>query len=297
MTGKHLLIRASVISLLITVSFWTMAFLWNDTNNNQFIDSANKIDEKFNAFLKPIMENSQSIIDEGVVSQWLIDELNNNQTFDIRPYLDSKKEIIPCQAIDIASSYSDIVYQEEGTHLKMSPDNDRDIWYYNFQDSLEEQNFEFYYDSLQGILYLYHNVKIIDSADNNLGVLGFRILYNDITKILNSDKKGVEAYFTDDRGEIMIHSNQSKIGSYDIYDYYGLLQKDNIDQSTDISIKSTVNTSLVHRNSYGNFPGYLVVISESHSRSIYLLILSNILILIIFNMGYSKIKKKTYVEK
>ena len=84
---------------------------------------------------------------------------------------------------------------------------------------------ELFYDSLKGVLYIYYNVKILDQKGNNLGVLGFLLSYDNLSRILTQfEDDGISAYITDSKGEVLVHGDQSQIGSITIYDYFGKLQ-------------------------------------------------------------------------
>ena len=176
------------------------------------------------AYLGPILRSAEVMVSQGYIADW-IERQGSREELD--SYLADHIPLIGCDTIDIASSLNETVYQTGGTETVMSPDNERDFWYYDFMDSEESSNIEFFYNSLEGRLYIYYNHKIFNQDESPLGVMGVLIQYKDIAGILSEfQKKDLNSYFINQQGEIVIHVDQSRIGQITIYDYYGMLQKE-----------------------------------------------------------------------
>lgn len=186
-------------------------------------DRADRINLALEAYLEPILRGAEVAASQDFLIDWL---KNKSDRTTLDKYLSTQIELIGCEAIDLASVESKIVYQSAGTTVRMEQGNERDLWFYDFMESETDRSNEFFYDSLEGILYLYHNIKLYDASHQVMGVMGILIRYDQVSEILSlfSDE-GIEAYFTDKSGEIIIHSDQRQIGNVAIYDYYGLLQR------------------------------------------------------------------------
>lgn len=174
-------------------------------------------------YITPIMRAAEAVARDKALTDWL-EGTGSREALD--RYLKKAIRLVDCEAIDIASGADEVVYQSAGTTVKMDPEKSRDQWYYDLLNSPEESNIELFYDSLEGILYIYYNVKIFNPEGQYLGVLGATIRYNRIAGILEKYKdRGVTAYLIDEAGNISIHPDQRLIGEVPIYDYFGFLQK------------------------------------------------------------------------
>lgn len=220
---KLLIVHVCLLSLL----FWGF-LLWQNRQCLRYIEDtkisakAESIEQALKAYLDPIVRSAEVLASQGFISEWL---LAGGDRGSLNQYLASHVPLIGCDAIDIASCRTEIVYQTGGTQVQMDPENERDLWYYDFMSSDKVRNTEYFYNSLEGILYIYHNIKLFDPEDRPLGIIGILLRYDQITAILTEyEGNDIESYFMNDRGEIVIHPDQTKIGSVAIYDYYGLLQ-------------------------------------------------------------------------
>ncbi|MBI9101686.1 MAG: cache domain-containing protein [Spirochaetales bacterium] len=277
-----------LFSLGIIVIYWIMIALLYINIRDVKREKANQISIEFQKFLDPIIERSKELTEDSFIQNWLQNEKSNKvQTVTLREYLEKKKSFINCEGIDLASTSTEIVYQDEGTKIQMSPGVDRDAWYYNFMDSDHRSNYEFYYDSQTGVLYIYHNLKLYTPSQKVVGVIGVRIRYDNITTLLESQNKaGLVAYFIDSKGEITIHPDQTKIGSMDIYDFFGLLQKEEGEEHSGVQ---QLDHHDGYRYSFDNFPDYLVVTKAEtghfYSRfNLANLIMLNVLLLLTGNI-------------
>ncbi|MBF9016374.1 MULTISPECIES: cache domain-containing protein [unclassified Oceanispirochaeta] len=222
--AQVMVIHIAVVSILI------YGFLYLHHNSSKLCreswmlrDRANRINLALEAYLEPILRGAEVAASQDFLIDWLKNE-GDRTTLD--KYLSTQIELIGCEAIDLASVESEIVYQSAGTTVRMEKGNERDLWFYDFMESETDRSNEFFYDSLEGILYLYHNIKLYETSHQIVGVMGILIRYDQVSELLSlfSDE-GIEAYFTDKSGEIIIHSDQRQIGNVAIYDYYGLLQR------------------------------------------------------------------------
>ena len=187
------------------------------------------------------------------------------------------------------------------------PESERDQWYYHFIKSDKTMNYEFYYDSNTGVLFLYHNRKLFAPSGDYLGVLGIRIKYKNLIHYLKmGEKDELEAYFINDDGEIIIHPDQTKLGSLEIYDFFGLLQDTDESAPEEEKTKKSVQTADGFLFSYDNFPGDLVVkirnkdnfftrhsFSELLLAYLVLVLLCCLVFLMVFRVTHQKKEEKT----
>ncbi|MCG8451875.1 MAG: cache domain-containing protein [Spirochaetales bacterium] len=139
--------------------------------------------------------------------------------------LESMQETLPHSLFEFASDRLQLVYQAGRTIVQMTPENPRDTWFYDFKNSSAKQNITLFYDSTEGVLYLYNNVKVFADDGSFSGIIGIRIPYESFAETLEQEMhhSGM-AYIVDEQGTILVHPEQEKIGSAVIYDFYGMLQ-------------------------------------------------------------------------
>jgi len=181
-----------------------------------------KIFGDINLSLNPVIESAKKVAEDPFLLKWM-EEGENRMALDI--YLKDKAFVIGCTAIDLASDKTKITYQSAGTQVTMNRGNDRDSWFYSLAESENNSSIEMYYDTLSGTLYLYYNLKIFNRQNEFSGVLGLLIQYDklaDYLKKYETDNRKI--YCLNKSGEIIIHSDQTKIGTVPIYDAYGFLQ-------------------------------------------------------------------------
>jgi len=222
---------------------------------------ADQVETTLQVYLEPIIRGAQILAGNDFLRDWLKDEEDRAS---LDEYLHLQSKLIGCEAIDLASARTERVYQDAGTIVTMDSGNERDFWYYDFMSSGQDHSTEFFYNSLEGILYIYHNLKLYDSDDSVAGVIGLLIRYDEISEILNSyQEEGMDVYFIDSRGEIIIHPDQNRIGNVAIYDYYGLLQKGHTESGNSATHVESMDENLFrYVSNFENLDSSLVIEQE-----------------------------------
>ncbi len=223
MDSKKVILSTTILSsLLFLLLINTLYHFWFYNRISNGIIT--RVEQELNTIMAPIQSMEEQKINARFLSDW-IESPRVRQNLDA--YLEDLAIRTGCDALDFASSQSEIVYQSAGTEVKMSPENPRDSWYYNFISSDKNEDYELFYDSLKGKLYIYYNQKVYSSPGNLIGVLGYLVPYEEVSQILKQYSHGrlQTAFLVNFRGETILHPDQSKIGELNIYDYFGLLQK------------------------------------------------------------------------
>ena len=219
---KVILLTTILSSLLFLLLINTLYHFWfyNRISNGLIT----MVEQELNTIMAPIQSTAAQETNSRFLSDW-IGSPRVREALDT--YLEDLAERTGCDALDFASSQTEIVYQSAGTEVKMSPQTPRDSWYYNFTGSENDEDYELFYDSLKGKLYIYYNQKVYKPSGDFIGVLGYLIPYEEVSGILKQYSHGwlQTAFLVNYRGETILHPDQSKIGELNIYDYFGLLQK------------------------------------------------------------------------
>ncbi len=242
-----------VAAILIPVSIFATVKLVNYQNivRNRSVYSEH-IYNSLSSHLKPITVGGELLSKNQYLIELLKSEIDKDELYS---FISKNIELMDCDGLDIVASKSLTCYQTGGTQVVMEEGNDRDKWYFDLLSSGQNWSTEMYYDSNYGVLYIYYNIIVKDVDDTVLGVLGFLISYDSISKELGKFlDKGIVAYLVDDKGVIYLHPDQSKIGAIDIYDYYGLLQK-----STSTEHTQEIKSSKRFLHKLDKIDGFLVV--------------------------------------
>lgn len=274
---KYLIVSTSFLFLIYIISLFLFQ-LNSPVRNNVSQDKCTDITNHISSLLDPVFRGADLMSRDPFIQDWLTGEKNRAS---LDRYLKEHIELIGCDAIDVASALSELVYQSAGTQVHMEQDNERDSWYYDFQESDKPWGTELFYDSLKGILYIYYNVKIFDTDGITLGVLGFLISYSSFSDVLSKyENENLIAYIIDSKGEILIHPDQRQIGNITIYDYYGKLQSDSGSSDKSGSVSSGVINRAPHSHYLEKLDVYLVV--EQIRQPIWLIFITFIIFMLLF---------------
>ncbi|OQY31363.1 MAG: hypothetical protein B6241_14280 [Spirochaetaceae bacterium 4572_59] len=254
---KFLILSTFFLSMVYIIGLILIFIQFNSSaRNNVCQDKCSNITDHISSLLDPVFRGADFMSQDPFIQDWLTGEKNRES---LDSYLQDHVKLIGCDAIDVASSLSDIVYQSAGTQVNMEQDNERDSWYYDFQESDKSCGTELFYDSLKGILYIYYNVKIFDTDGTNLGVLGFLISYSSFSDVLSKyENENLTAYIINSKGEILIHPDQRQIGNITIYDYYGKLQSDSSSFNESGLVSSGGRNQVSHSHYLEKLDVYLV---------------------------------------
>jgi len=90
------------------------------------------IHKNFLSFIGPINLGAELMANDDFLIEWLKEEKDRPA---LEAYLNHYGELIGSDAIDLASTSSEIVYLANGGMTQMNPHEERDKWYYSFQKS------------------------------------------------------------------------------------------------------------------------------------------------------------------
>ncbi len=213
----------AVSTLFLLTLFMVNRHLIKFVDRNYTQNKVLRISDEIHDQIELVFLGADYISRDQFIQNWLASESDRDI---LDRYLEEYISILGCDAIDVASTGSGLVYQSAGTTVLLDKENERDAWFFDLQSSEQRWGTELFYDSLKGTLYIYYNVKILDQQGENLGVLGFLLSYDNLSSILTQfEDDGISAYITDSKGEILVHGDQSQIGNITIYDYFGKLQE------------------------------------------------------------------------
>lgn len=224
---KKLLFLLLVFILYTLFQIFTVRHIFNESVRTAF--SENIYYELSNYFGSKYKGGKILAKDEFLIN-WL--QVEDDREV-LNHFLSEKTELLGCSAIDIVSSKSLTAYQFTGTIETLEEDDDADQWYYDLINSGSDSSNEVYYDLSSGVLYIYLNELIYSESGEFLGVLGILIEYNQLATLLGRyEDSGIIAYLINSSNEIYLHPDQAKIGNVDIYDYFGYLQKADLNASS-----------------------------------------------------------------
>ena len=290
---KVLSIKKNIfIMILMSIIFFATIFtITSTTTTNQsneiFKLKADHIEMSISEYISPVLVFADVLAQDSFLISWLKEEKDRSI---LDSFIAERTGIIGCVGIDVVASKSMTCYQSGGTEVKLSEENDRDKWYYNLIDSGKEWSTEMFYDTTDGVLYIYHNIIVRDYDKKILGVLGFLLTYSDISTILDKfADSGVIGYMLNPDGEIYLHPDQSLIGCIDIYDYYGYLQK------ADPATLPRLNLSIKNKYTYkiDGVSGFLVV--ENSYNYLYNKIVRDAIIVTLYFLLLLYIREKSEI--
>ena len=121
----------------------------------------------------------------------------------------------------MVSDLTDNYYTPEGILKQISPQDDHDIWYYNFRDLNKITDLDVDTNEAdQGTLTVFINHRLETPEDGFLGVIGVGLQITDISKKLAGyqDRFKHQVYFVDSTGLIQIHPNSELVEKQRITD-------------------------------------------------------------------------------
>lgn len=105
-------------------------------------------------------------------------------------------------------------YSYKGIHKTISPDDDHDVWYFNFIETRKPYDLDVDSDEAhQGKLTIFINHRVLDYQGDLLGVTGVGLNLDQVGRILASYQSKYQrvVYMVDSKGLVQIHPNRALI--------------------------------------------------------------------------------------
>jgi diguanylate cyclase (GGDEF)-like protein len=232
-----------ILTILLIFSFtFTSLISYNVTRTALTSDSKNVIlplisdniySEIQKELLQPIHNSSIMANDEFLVN-WV--QSGEQDEEEIVRYLQRIRERYGYFSAFFVSAITKNYYYYDGILKQISPEDDHDIWYYNFVRLGREYDLDVDNDeATNGTMTIFINHRLEDSKGNFLGVTGVGLQMSTMGETLESyrERFGHLIYMIDSDGLIQIHPDQDLILKTNIRDFDGLsllgqeiLQKD-----------------------------------------------------------------------
>ena len=221
-----------ILTLVLIVSFtFTSLISYNVTRTSLNNDSKTKIlplisdniySEIQKELLQPIHNSSIMANDEFLVNWVLSGEQNLEE---VVRYLQRIKDRYGYFSAFYISARTNNYYYYEGILKQISPEDEHDIWYYDFIRMNRDYDLDVDNDeATSGTLTVFINHRLEDNEGNFLGVTGVGLQMSEVGETLESyhQRFGHLIYLVDSEGLIQIHPNQDLIEKINIRDLDGL---------------------------------------------------------------------------
>ena len=232
-----------ILTILLVFSFtFTSLVSYNVTRTVITSDSKNVIlplisdniySEIQKELLQPIYNSSIMANDEFLVNWVLAGEQDEEEV--IR-YLQRIRERYDYFSAFFVSDITNNYYYYDGILKQISPEDEHDVWYYNFVELNRDYDLDVDNDeATNGTMTIFINHRLEDSKGNLLGVTGVGLQMSAMGETLEKyrERFGHLIYMIDADGLIQIHPDQDLILKMNIRDFDGLsllgeeiLQKD-----------------------------------------------------------------------
>ncbi len=222
----------SILTAVLIFSFtFTSLISYNVTRTSINTDSKTKIlplisdniySEIQKELLQPIYNSSIMSNDEFLVNWVLAGEQDEEE---IIRYLQRIKERYSYFSSFYVSAITNNYYFYDGILKQISPEDDHDIWYYNFVRSGQSYDLDVDNDeATSGTMTIFINHRLEDSEGNFLGVTGVGLKMSAMGETLESYRQrfGHLIYLVDADGLIQIHPTQEIILKTNIRELEGL---------------------------------------------------------------------------
>ena len=248
----------TIITILLICSFsFTSIISYNTTKNSLTLKTKTEIlplisdniySEIQDAIIKPINNSSLMAHDE-----FLLDWILNGETDqgEVTRYLKRIQDEYGYFSAFLISENSGNYYYSEGILKTISPDDDHDVWYYDFKQMNSKYDLDVDTNQAAGdTMTIFINHRLEDHEGNFLGVTGVGLELTSIRNTLEAYQKrfGPLIYMVDKNGLIQVHPNQDLVLTKNIYDQPG------IDKFSAKILSSQSGTYIYeYRNPSGNF--------------------------------------------
>jgi diguanylate cyclase (GGDEF)-like protein len=228
--NKYRLIGILTVVLVFSFTF-TSLISYNVTRTSIDSDAKTKIlplisDNIYSEIQKELLQpihNSSIMANDEFLVEWVLAGEQDDQ--EIVRYLQRIKDRYDYFSAFYISARTNNYYYYEGILKQISPEDEHDIWYYDFvrkglSYDLDVDNDE----ASSGTLTIFINHRLEDSAGNFLGVTGVGLQMSEVGETLESyrERFGHLIYLVDSEGLIQIHPNQDLVEKINIRELEGL---------------------------------------------------------------------------
>jgi diguanylate cyclase (GGDEF)-like protein len=186
--------------------------------------------------LQPIYNSSIMANDEFLV-KWVL--AGEQDTEEIVRYLQRIKERYGYFSAFYISARTNNYYYYEGILKQIKPEDEHDIWYYDFVRTGRHYDLDVDNDeATSGTLTIFINHRLEDNQGNFLGVTGVGLQMSEVGETLESYRQRFKhlIYLVDSEGLIQIHPDQDLVENVNIRELEGLQDiGDNILRDDDIT--------------------------------------------------------------
>ena len=199
-------------------------------------------------------------------------------------------------------------YHADGILKKVSPDEQRDIWYFRVREMKDDYEINVDPDlANKDAMTIFINYRVFDYDDNYIGATGVGLTVSAVKKLVEVYQKKYNRtiYFFDRNGEIKLTGSgfDNKIKNISQFEYYALFE-DKLDSKSESSFTSRKDGQVVHTNIryIDEFGWYLVVEQpeEETIKHIFTTLLINlgicvaitIVVLILLNLSVTAYQKR-----
>lgn len=216
-----------VITLLIVIGFFASIMvsyktyseiIRDDIKNISKLSSSNIYSEINNELIKPIFV-SLTMANDSFLKEWLNTE-SDDHLDSLQSYLKGIERKYNYNSVFLVSDQSSRYYHFNGIHKYVSKADPHDTWYYNFVESGKSYDLDVDVDEVTNMMTVFVNCKIVDQNNKLLGVVGVGLEMEVVQEILSifQDAYSLEAFLVDKKGLIQVHTNNSYIEQYNVYD-------------------------------------------------------------------------------
>ena len=286
--------------------FVSRASLRSEISVNELpLTSDNIYSEIQQDLLRPVFISSMMAADT-FLRDWVINGEAGEQQ--IIKYLKEIKLRYKTFTSFFVSDKTGIYYQAEGILKKVSPDNERDAWYFRIREMKEDYEINLDPDQAnKDAMTVFINYRVFDYEKNYIGTTGVGLAVSSVKKLIElyQTKYNRTIYFIDKNGEIKLTGSgfDNKIKNISALEYYPLL-KDMLSSAAQHTFSYKKNGQVIHTNIryIEEFEWYLIVEQSEQEtlKQIYKTLLINlgicliitIVVLLLVNLSISTYQKK-----
>ncbi len=247
----NLLLIIGFLIVSLTSYFVSLTSLRKEIRENQLpLTSDNIYSEIQRDFLQPVYTSSLMATDT-FLRDWVISgEVDESK---IERYLKEIKMKYNTFTSFFVSEQTRKYYHTDGILKQIRRDSPRDKWYFRVRDMAP--NYEINVDpdmANNDTMTIFVNYKVYDYSGKYIGVTGVGLKVDAVKSIIEKYQKdyGSRIYFTDQRGNIVLHGSNFKMGSENIYKSDGISKISNeVLRSDDQTYRYKKNGKLIHLNS------------------------------------------------
>lgn len=201
-----------------------------------------------------------------------------------------------------------IYYHADGILKKVSPDEERDLWYFRVREMKDDYEINVDIDlANKDAMTIFINYRVFDYNENYIGAIGVGLPLNAVKELIESYQKKYNRtiYFIDENGEIKLagSSFDKSIKNISQFEKYSLF-KDKLRTQSETSFNYKRNGHLIHTNiRYINDFKWHLIVEQSEQKTIKnvfktllinlaICVITTIVILLLINASVTAYQKK-----